>query len=56
MDSLNDASQKVRATVADIGDSVLTYTQDNPVKAILISAAVGAIIATAATTLIRTRD
>jgi ElaB/YqjD/DUF883 family membrane-anchored ribosome-binding protein len=56
MDSFNDASQKVRATAADIGDSVLTYTQDNPVKAILISAAVGAIIATAVTTLVRTRD
>jgi ElaB/YqjD/DUF883 family membrane-anchored ribosome-binding protein len=56
MDTFNNASQKVRATAADIGDSVLTYTQDNPVKAILISAAVGAIIATAVTSLSRIRD
>jgi ElaB/YqjD/DUF883 family membrane-anchored ribosome-binding protein len=56
MDSLSSASKRVRATVADVGDSVVTHTQDNPVKAILISAAVGAIIATAVTTLSRTRD
>ena len=53
MDYLNSASAKVRATVADVGDSLVTYTQDNPVKAILISAAVGAVIATAVTTLTR---
>jgi ElaB/YqjD/DUF883 family membrane-anchored ribosome-binding protein len=56
MDSLDGASKTMRATIADVGDSVLTYTQDNPVKAILISAAVGAIIATAVTTLSRARD
>jgi ElaB/YqjD/DUF883 family membrane-anchored ribosome-binding protein len=56
VDSFNNASKKMRATVADVGDSVVTYAQDNPVKAILISAAVGAIIATAVTTLSRTRD
>ena len=56
MDSLNSASKRVRATVADVGDSVVTYAQDNPVKAILIAAAVGAIIATAVTTLSRSQD
>jgi ElaB/YqjD/DUF883 family membrane-anchored ribosome-binding protein len=46
----------VRATVADAGDSVVTYTQGNPFKAILISAAVGAVIASVVTTLSRSQD
>jgi ElaB/YqjD/DUF883 family membrane-anchored ribosome-binding protein len=56
MDSLNNASKKVRATVADVGDTVVTYTQGNPIKALLISAAVGAIVATAVATLSRSQD
>jgi ElaB/YqjD/DUF883 family membrane-anchored ribosome-binding protein len=56
MDSLSTASKRVRATVADVGDSVVTYAQDNPLKSILIAAAVGAIIATAVTTLSRSED
>ena len=56
MDSLTSASKQVRATVADVGDTVVTYTQGNPIKALLISAAVGAIIATAVTTLSRSQD
>jgi ElaB/YqjD/DUF883 family membrane-anchored ribosome-binding protein len=45
VDSLSAAGKKVRSTVSDVGDSVVTYTKDNPVKAIFISAAAGALIA-----------
>ncbi|HXJ44113.1 MAG TPA: hypothetical protein VNH18_32805 [Bryobacteraceae bacterium] len=55
-DSFGAATRKVRATAADVGDSVISYTRDNPVKAILISAAVGALIGALATTLPRSSD
>jgi ElaB/YqjD/DUF883 family membrane-anchored ribosome-binding protein len=51
--SLGAASKKVRATATDVGDSVVSYTQDNPVKAILIAATVGALIGVLTTTLNR---
>jgi ElaB/YqjD/DUF883 family membrane-anchored ribosome-binding protein len=54
IDSLGSATKKVQATVADVGESVISYTQDNPVKAILISATVGILIGALATTLNRT--
>ena len=54
LDSLGSATKKVQATVADVGQSVISYTQDNPVKAILISATVGILIGALATTLNRT--
>jgi ElaB/YqjD/DUF883 family membrane-anchored ribosome-binding protein len=56
MDSLSTASKRVRSTVADVGDSMVTYAQDNPLKSILIAAAVGAVIATAVATLSRSQD
>ncbi|MDB6084206.1 MAG: hypothetical protein JWN43_2087 [Gammaproteobacteria bacterium] len=56
MDSLSAATQKVRATASDVGEGVVTYTQVNPVKAILISATVGALIATVVSALIPSRD
>ena len=56
MDSLNAATQKVRATASDVGDSVVSYTRDNPATTILISAAVGALIATVVSTLLPSRD
>jgi ElaB/YqjD/DUF883 family membrane-anchored ribosome-binding protein len=54
LDSLGSATKKVQATVADVGQSVISYTQDNPVKAILISVTVGILIGALATTLNRT--
>jgi|ERR1700733_4034872 ElaB/YqjD/DUF883 family membrane-anchored ribosome-binding protein len=54
LDSLGSATKKVQATVADVGESVISYTQDNPVKAILISATVGILIGALATTWNRT--
>jgi ElaB/YqjD/DUF883 family membrane-anchored ribosome-binding protein len=56
MDSLNAATQTVRATASDVGDSVVSYTRDNPVTTILISAAVGALIATVVSALLPSRD
>jgi ElaB/YqjD/DUF883 family membrane-anchored ribosome-binding protein len=56
MDSLNAANQTVRATASDVGDSVVSYTRDNPVTTILISAAVGALIATVVSALLPSRD
>jgi ElaB/YqjD/DUF883 family membrane-anchored ribosome-binding protein len=56
MDSLNAATEKVRATASDVGDSVVSYTRDNPVTTILISAAVGALIATVVSALLPSRD
>ena len=56
MDSLNTATQKVRATASDVGDSVVSYTRDNPVTTILISAAVGALIATIVSAVLPSRD
>jgi ElaB/YqjD/DUF883 family membrane-anchored ribosome-binding protein len=56
MDSLNTATQKARATASDVGDSVVSYTRDNPVTTILISAAAGALIATVVSALLPSRD
>jgi ElaB/YqjD/DUF883 family membrane-anchored ribosome-binding protein len=56
MGSLNAATQKVRATASDVGDSVVSHTRDNPVTTILISAAVGALIATVVSALLPSRD
>jgi ElaB/YqjD/DUF883 family membrane-anchored ribosome-binding protein len=42
--SLSAAGKKARSTVSDVGDSVVAYTKDNPVKTILIAAATGVLI------------
>jgi ElaB/YqjD/DUF883 family membrane-anchored ribosome-binding protein len=44
MSAVTDATQKVRDAVADTQDSIVTYTKDNPVKALLIAAATGAVL------------
>jgi len=56
LDTLNAATKRVRASASDVGDSVVSYTQDNPVKAILISAAVGAAVATMLSAFASSRD
>jgi len=55
IDSMTSATKQVRATVTDVSDGVVSYTQDNPFKAILISAAVGALAATVVSALIPSR-
>ena len=56
LDSVGEATQKVRAAVADVGNSVSAYAKDNPMKALLISAAVGAVVGAIATNWSRSRD
>ncbi len=53
INSLGAATKRVRATATDVGDSVISYTRDNPLKAILISATVGVLIGVLTTTLNR---
>ena len=42
IDSAKAAAQRVRDGAAQASDSLVTYTKENPVKAILIAAASGA--------------
>lgn len=56
VDSLSATGIRVRSTVSELGESVVTYTKDNPVKAILISAAAGALIAAVVRALRPSRD
>jgi ElaB/YqjD/DUF883 family membrane-anchored ribosome-binding protein len=56
IDSLKAATEKLRVTAAEMGESVISYTQDNPVKVILISAAVGALVGALVTVLATSRD
>jgi ElaB/YqjD/DUF883 family membrane-anchored ribosome-binding protein len=56
VDSVSATGKKVRSTVSDVGESVVTYAKDNPVKAILISAAAGALMAAVVRALPNPRD
>ena len=56
IDSLSAAGKRARSGVADVGDRVVTYAKDNPVQAILISAAAGALIAALVRALMPARD
>ena len=53
LDTVSAATEKARATMADVGDSLTAYVTDSPIKALLISAAVGAVIGALATSLSR---
>ena len=44
IDAVSDAAQRARDVASDTSDSVIRYTRANPVKAILIAAASGALI------------
>ena len=54
--SLGDASQQVRDAASQASDSVIAYAKENPVKAILIATATGAVLATLFHTISRSRD
>jgi ElaB/YqjD/DUF883 family membrane-anchored ribosome-binding protein len=56
MESLSAATQTARATASDVGERVVSYARENPVTTILISAAVGALIATVASAVLPSRD
>lgn len=42
MDAISDATQKARDFAADTQDSIVAYTREQPLKALLIAAAAGA--------------
>jgi ElaB/YqjD/DUF883 family membrane-anchored ribosome-binding protein len=44
VDAVSDAAQRARDVASDTSDSILSYTKDNPVKALLIAAATGALL------------
>jgi ElaB/YqjD/DUF883 family membrane-anchored ribosome-binding protein len=45
-DAISDAARKARGFAFDTQDSVVTYTREKPVKALMIAATAGAIIVT----------
>lgn len=56
IDSARAAAQRVRDGAAQASDSLVTYTKENPVKAILVAAASGALLLTLFNALSRSRD
>lgn len=46
MDQAGDAVGVIRDTASDAADSLVTYTKDNPVKALLMAAGVGILFLT----------
>jgi ElaB/YqjD/DUF883 family membrane-anchored ribosome-binding protein len=45
-DSLSDVAARARDTVSSTSESIISYTKENPVKALAIAAASGALLAT----------
>ena len=46
IDTVSDAAQKAEDYASDIQDSIVAYTREQPVKALLIAAAAGAVLIT----------
>jgi ElaB/YqjD/DUF883 family membrane-anchored ribosome-binding protein len=44
VDAVSDAAQRAREVAAGTSDSIITYTRENPVKALLIATASGALL------------
>jgi ElaB/YqjD/DUF883 family membrane-anchored ribosome-binding protein len=44
MDAVSDAAQRTRDAASYASDSIIVYTRENPVKALLIAAASGALL------------
>ncbi len=44
MDGVSARAKKVRANISGVGDSVVSFTEENPITAIVIAAGVGALI------------
>jgi ElaB/YqjD/DUF883 family membrane-anchored ribosome-binding protein len=42
--AVGGATQRVQDTLADTQDSIVTYTKENPVKALMVAAAAGAVL------------
>lgn len=56
IDSARATVQQVRDSATQASESLVTYTKENPVKAILIAAASGALLLTLFNALARSRD
>ena len=54
--SVGDATQRIRDAASQASESVTEYAKENPVKAMLIAAASGAVLATLFHTISRSRD
>jgi ElaB/YqjD/DUF883 family membrane-anchored ribosome-binding protein len=54
--SFGDATQQVRDAASQASESVIAYAKENPIKAILIATASGAILATLFHAIYRSRD
>ena len=56
VNAVSGATQRARDTFTDTQDSVVAYTQENPVKALMIAAAAGAVLVTLLRVLSPARD
>lgn len=56
LDQVSAAASKIRDTAADASDPLVTYTKDNPVKALMFAAAAGALFLTVIKALTPSRD
>ena len=54
--TVGDATQRIRDAASQASESVTEYAKENPVKTILIAAASGAVLATLLHTIYRSRD
>jgi ElaB/YqjD/DUF883 family membrane-anchored ribosome-binding protein len=44
LDAVTDATQRARESLSDASDAIISYTKENPVKALAIAAASGALV------------
>jgi ElaB/YqjD/DUF883 family membrane-anchored ribosome-binding protein len=56
LDAVTDAAQRARDSASDAADSIISYTKENPVKALAIAAASGALLFAALKILRAARD
>ena len=56
LDTVKDAVQQTRDSVSGSSKALITYTQENPVKALMIAAASGALLWTLLKALTPSRD
>ncbi len=56
MDAVRDSSQQLRDRAMQVSDSTVAYVKDEPIKAMLIAAATGALLMGLITMMARSRD
>ena len=54
--AMNNAARQIRSTAAGASDSVINYTKENPVQALLLAAASGALAVALVRAVARSRD